>query len=179
MQSKTPVRQMVLTAMFAALTAVLAQIQIPIGPIPFNLAVFGAYLTGMLLSPSWAIASMGVYMMLGVLGIPVFAGFQGGPAALFGKTGGYVIGYLFITGLTALAQKHTRSVWFTALAMLAGLGICYTFGTAWFMVVTHADLPSALALCVVPFVLPDLGKAVCALLLGKVLKRRLTTAHAF
>lgn len=178
MQSKIPVRQMVLTAMFAALTAVLAQIQIPIGPIPFNLAVFGAYLTGMLLSPAWAAASMGVYMMLGVLGIPVFAGFQGGPAALFGKTGGYVIGYLFITGLTALAQKHTCSVWFTAVAMLAGLSICYAFGTAWFMVITHADLASALAWCVLPFVLPDLGKAACALLLGKVLKRRLSAAHA-
>ncbi len=96
-----------MTALFAALTAVLAQIQLPIGPVPFNLAVFGAFLAGMLLEPAWAAASMGVYMLLGAVGIPVFAGFMGGPAVLLGKTGGYVIGYIFIALATALAVKRS------------------------------------------------------------------------
>ena len=96
MKRKIATKDLVLTALFAALTAVLAQIQLPIGPVPFNLAVFGAFLAGMLLEPAWAAASMGVYMLLGAVGIPVFAGFMGGPAVLLGKTGGYVIGYIFI-----------------------------------------------------------------------------------
>lgn len=107
MKRKIATKDLVLTALFAALTAVLAQIQLPIGPVPFNLAVFGAFLAGMLLEPAWAAASMGVYMLLGAVGIPVFAGFMGGPAVLLGKTGGYVIGYIFIALATALAVKRS------------------------------------------------------------------------
>ena len=70
MKRKIATKDLVLTALFAALTAVLAQIQLPIGPVPFNLAVFGAFLAGMLLEPAWAAASMGVYMLLGAVGIP-------------------------------------------------------------------------------------------------------------
>ena len=139
MKRKIATKDLVLTALFAALTAVLAQIQLPIGPVPFNLAVFGAFLAGMLLAPAWAAASMGVYMLLGAVGIPVFAGFMGGPAVLLGKTGGYVIGYIFIALATALAVKRSGKLPVIGAAMLAGLLICYGFGTAWFMAVTGAE----------------------------------------
>ena len=141
MKRKIATKDLVLTALFAALTAVLAQIQLPIGPVPFNLAVFGAFLAGMLLEPAWAAASMGVYMLLGAVGIPVFAGFMGGPAVLLGKTGGYVIGYIFIALATALAVKRSGKLPVIGAAMLAGLLVCYGFGTAWFMAVTGADPP--------------------------------------
>ena len=168
MKRKIATKDLVLTALFAALTAVLAQIQLPIGPVPFNLAVFGAFLAGMLLEPAWAAASMGVYMLLGAVGIPVFAGFMGGPAVLLGKTGGYVIGYIFIALATALAVIGA--------AMLAGLLICYGFGTAWFMAVTGADLVSALGWCVLPFIVPDVCKGVLACVLGRLLAGRLAKA---
>ncbi len=170
MNKKT--KNLVLAALFAALTAVLAQIQLPIGPVPFNLAVFGAFLAGMLLSPLWASASMGVYMLLGVIGIPVFAGFQGGPGVLFGKTGGYVIGYIFIALMTSAASKSGNK-WIAALGMTGGLLICYALGTAWFMLITKADLISSLGWCVFPFVIPDICKGVSAFLLGKVLQKRM------
>ena len=67
MKRKIATKDLVLTALFAALTAVLAQIQLPLGPVPFNLAVFGAFLAGMLLPPAWAAAYMGVYMLLGAV----------------------------------------------------------------------------------------------------------------
>lgn len=175
MNNKT--RNLVLAALFAALTAVLAQIQLPIGPVPFNLAVFGAFLAGMLLSSLWATASMAVYMLLGVIGIPVFAGFQGGPGVLFGKTGGYVIGYIFIALLTALSRKSDK-IWLTALGMLCGLLCCYVLGTAWFMLITKADLITSLGWCVIPFIIPDAAKAVCAFLLGKVLQKRINFKNA-
>ncbi|EJW92554.1 BioY protein, partial [gut metagenome] len=159
MKRKSPVQNMVLTALFAALTAVLSQIMIPIGPVPFNLGVFAVYLAGTLLTPGNAAASMAVYWMLGALGLPVFAGFQGGPAALFGKTGGYVLGYLFIALFTSLAVHFSRSTGIILLAMAAGLACCYGFGTLWFMHLTGLDLSKALTLCVAPFVLPDAAKA--------------------
>ena len=86
-------------------------------------------------------------MLLGAVGIPVFAGFMGGPAVLLGKTGGYVIGYIFIALATALAVKRSGKLPVIGAAMLAGLLICYGFGTAWFMAVTGADLVSALGWC--------------------------------
>ena len=173
MKRKIATKDLVLTALFAALTAVLAQIQLPIGPVPFNLAVFGAFLAGMLLEPAWAAASMGVYMLLGAVGIPVFAGFMGGPAVLLGKTGGYVIGYIFIALATALAVKRSGKLPVIGAAMLAGLLVCYGFGTAWFMAVTGADLVSALGWCVLPFIVPDVCKGVLACVLGRLLACRL------
>lgn len=178
MKRRMSVQSMVLTAFFAALTAVLAQIQLPLGPVPFNLAVLGAFLAGMLLTPGWAAASMGVYLALGACGIPVFAGFQGGPAALFGKTGGYAVGYLFIAAFTALAVKHSGRTAAVLASMLAGLLACYTLGTLWFMTITGADLASALGWCVLPFILPDLCKAGCAFLLGRAVNARLKKAGA-
>lgn len=176
MKRKIATKDLVLTALFAALTAVLAQIQLPIGPVPFNLAVFGAFLAGMLLEPAWAAASMGVYMLLGAVGIPVFAGFMGGPAVLLGKTGGYVIGYIFIALATALAVKRSVKLPVIGAAMLAGLLVCYGFGTAWFMAVTGADLVSALGWCVLPFIVPDVCKGVLACVLGRLLAGRLAKA---
>ena len=176
MKRKIATKDLVLTALFAALTAVLAQIQLPIGPVPFNLAVFGAFLAGMLLAPAWAAASMGVYMLLGAVGIPVFAGFMGGPAVLLGETGGYVIGYIFIALATALAVKRSGKLPVIGAAMLAGLLVCYGFGTAWFMAVTGADLVSALGWCVLPFIVPDVCKGVLACVLGRLLAGRLAKA---
>ena len=176
MKRKIATKDLVLTALFAALTAVLAQIQLPIGPVPFNLAVFGAFLAGMLLAPAWAAASMGVYMLLGAVGIPVFAGFMGGPAVLLGKTGGYVIGYIFIALATALAVKRSGKLPVIGAAMLAGLLICYGFGTAWFMAVTGSDLVSALGWCVLPFIVPDVCTGVLACVLGRLLAGRLAKA---
>ena len=176
MKRKIATKDLVLTALFAALTAVLAQIQLPIGPVPFNLAVFGAFLAGMLLEPAWAAASMGVYMLLGAVGIPVFAGFMGGPTVLLGKTGGYVIGYIFIALATALAVKRSGKLPVIGAAMLAGLLVCYGFGTAGFMAVTGADLVSALGWCVLPFIVPDVCKGVLACVLGRLLAGRLAKA---
>lgn len=174
---KSTTRDLVLTALFAALTAVLSQIQLPIGPVPFNLAVLGAFLAGMLLPPAWAAASMGVYIFMGLVGIPVFAGFTGGPAILFGKTGGYILGYVCIALCTALAVKFTKNPVLIGLAMALGLAVCYTLGTAWFMVITGAGFAQSLAWCVTPFVLPDIAKGVCAYVVGKLVKARLVKAH--
>lgn len=169
----TKTKNMVLAALLCAATAILAQIVLPIGPVPFNLAVFGAYLAGCLLSPLWAAASMTVYLLLGIFGVPVFAQFSAGPSVLFGPTGGYIFGYIAIALCTALAIKNTQNKLLLGGAMLLGLAACYTLGTVWFIVVTGRGVAESLLLCVVPFILPDIAKGICAFLLSIALKKRL------
>ena len=169
--SKT--RSMVGAAVFAAVTAVLSQIVLPIGPVPFNLAVLGAYLCGCLLTPGWALGSVAVYLLMGLIGLPVFAGFSGGPAVFFGPTGGYLVGYLFIALLTSVAVCRSGKLYWIFPAMVAGLAVCYLAGTAWFMFVTGTGLVQSLMLCVIPFIIPDLCKAIVALVLTRALRARL------
>lgn len=174
MKKKTDVKKMVLTALLTALLAVLAQIQIPMRPVPFNLAVMGVFLAGLLLPPRWAVSSVVLYILLGAVGIPVFAGFVGGPAVLVGPTGGYIAGYLFLALVTSLGRGGLRTA---VPAMLLGLVCLYAFGTAWFVVLSGRTLAAALQLCVLPFLLPDICKGAAAYALCRALRTRLQRLH--
>ncbi|MBD5101915.1 MAG: biotin transporter BioY [Subdoligranulum sp.] len=176
MKPKSAIKNYVLTALFAALTAVLAQIQLPIGPVPFNLAFFGMFLAGMLLTPAWAASAALLYLLLGLVGIPVFAGFQGGPAALLGNTGGYLVGYVFVALATSIAQHRSGRLPVVAAGMVLGVAICYTFGTAWFTTLSGASFSAALGWCVLPFIVPDLCKGAFAYAVGRMLSARLKAA---
>ena len=83
-------KDLAIMAFFAALTAICSQIQIPLPYIPINLALFSVHLCGILLGSKRAVLSQSVYLLLGLIGLPVFAGFKGGPGVLFGNTGGYI-----------------------------------------------------------------------------------------
>lgn len=157
-------------ALFAALTAVLAQIVLPLGPVPFNLAVLGAFVAGLLLPPAGAVLSMGTYFAMALVGLPVLAGLSGGPGVLLGQTGGYVLGYGCIAYCTAMARRRGRRQ--ACLGMVLGLFLCYISGTVWFTAVTGTRLLQSMALCVWPFVLPDICKGVVAWFLADILEKR-------
>ena len=168
---------MALCALFAALLAVCAWIVIPAGDVPFTLQTFGVFAALGLLGGKRGTVAIGVYLLLGAIGVPVFAGFTGGIGKLLGVTGGYLVSYLFIGGIVILAEK-----WFgegTLVFLIAGiLGmiVCYAFGTAWFVVAyARASGPigwgAALAKCVLPFVLPDGAKLALAVLLRDRVKK--------
>lgn len=159
-----------MAGLLAACTAVLAQIVIPIGPVPFNLAVFGAFLAGMLLSPGMAVLSMATYWLMAAIGLPVMAGLQGGLGAVLSPTGGYVAGYLLLAGCTALVAE--RPVPMRLAGMALGLVLCYTLGTVWFICATGTALPAALAMCVLPFIPADVAKGIAAAWLAQTIKRR-------
>lgn len=163
--------ELIKVAMFASITAILSQIILPVGPVPYSLGLLGALLAGMLCCPSTSTLSMVAYILMGAIGLPVFAGFVGGIGVLINSTGGYLIGYIFISLLTSLARNKKWYV--TICAMVLGLLLCYAFGTLWFMAISQNDLVASLAYCVIPFVLPDVAKLVCAFLLGKAIDKRL------
>ena len=116
---------------------------------------------------------MAGYILLGAVGIPVFSGFRGGPGALLGTTGGYIVGFLFTALTVGMAvQRKGRKLPVLVLSMAAGILLCYTFGTAWFMLVYSRgtgpiSLGTALGWCVLPYLIPDGVKVVLAALLTR------------
>ena len=167
-------RSLVLTALMAALTAICSQIQIPLSMIPINLALFAVHLSGALLGWKYGALSMVVYALLGVIGAPVFAGFGSGPAVLFGKTGGYILGYILCALIVgALSRKFAFSFKNLCLEMLLGVAVCYAFGTIWFMVLTGMNLATSMSYCVIPFLPGDAVKILLAAFLALRLRKPL------
>lgn len=166
--------QMILCAFFAALTAVLSQIALPLPftPVPVNLATLSVFLSGALLGARFGALSQLLFVLLGGIGLPVFSQFTGGLGALAGPTGGYLIGYIlasFVTGL--LTQGGSNSLVQNMLSMAAGLAVCYVLGTAWFVYVTGVGLVEALLLCILPFLPGDALKIILAASLVRRLSR--------
>ena len=135
------VKKLALTGLMTALLAVFSQIAIPLPMVPINLALLAVYLAAFLLDRRGALISVALFLMLGAMGLPVFANFQGGPSALFGKTGGYLIGYLCTAAAVASLRPWADSFWKRCLVCLAGLLACYVPGTAWFMLLTNLGFP--------------------------------------
>ena len=175
-RKRISVYDLVMVALFAALIAVCAWITIP-GAVPFTLQTMGVFLAVGLLGGKRGTAAVLVYILLGAVGMPVFSGFSGGVGRLLGTTGGYIIGFLVAAlAMWAMEAIFGKAKWVLPVSMLLGLLLCYTFGTAWFLVLYTQtkgaiSVASVLSMCVVPFIIPDLLKIALALLLTSRLKR--------
>ena len=167
-------RDLTYIALFTVLTAVCAWISIPVTTISFTLQTFAVFAALLALGGRRGTYAVAAYLLLGAVGLPVFSNFQGGAGVLLGATGGYILGFLAAAltywGLTA--RRDTPAV--RLLACLAGLLVCYVFGTGWFLAVYtggETSLGAALALCVAPFVVPDLVKIGLAVTLAGRVRR--------
>ena len=174
MKKKSSIRYIVLAALLAALTAVGAYISIPIGPVPIVLANLFVLIAGLLLGKKWAPASMGIYLLLGAIGLPVFAGGASGFAVLAGPTGGFLFGYLAAAFVIALISGigETR-IWKDIVAVLAGIFVIYLLGVPWLKYNLSMDWSKALSVGMVPFIPGDLFKGAIAVLLIKFLRPQL------
>lgn len=156
----------------AALIAVCSWISIPT-TIPFTLQTFAVFLLMTALGGKRGTLSVLVYLMLGAIGLPVFAQFTGGIGILLGNTGGYLAGFLLLGVVYLVVTRFFGEKTLPQIiALTAGLAVCYTFGTAWFMLVyTRANgavgLGTVLGWCVIPFILPDLLKLALALIVAR------------
>ncbi|MGP8320855.1 MAG: biotin transporter BioY [Methanosarcinaceae archaeon] len=156
------IRKMVFASLFAAMTAVGAYIKIPIpiGPVPLTLQVLFVLIAGIMLKSKWGTISMLVYVLLGIVGLPVFAGGASGPGVLFGPTGGYLIGFMaaaFVVGYLA-ERKGTFNILLNAVFMTIGLGVIYLFGVAQLVIVAKLTIMQAIAAGIFPFLIGDLMK---------------------
>lgn len=157
-------RNAILAALFAALTGVVAQIRffLPgVTAVPVTLQVLAVFLAGGLLGPIWGGTSMLLYLLLGTIGLPVFAGGAGGIGVLLGPTGGYLLSYsvaAWLIGLLAPARR-VPSFWRSALAMAAGLAVIYLGGAGWAVAIGGNGMAAVVSGWILPFVPLDLAKA--------------------
>jgi len=163
-------REITYVAIFAVLIVICSWISIPgtAATVPFTMQTFAVFAAVGFLGGRLGALSIGVYILLGLTGLPVFAGFTGGPGVLLGSTGGYIMGFL-LSALVywAIVRGRALKPLPMALAMGAGHVVCYAFGTAWFMKVYAGTtgaigLMTALSWCVFPFIVPDLLKIALA-----------------
>lgn len=170
-------RDIVYMSVFTAMISICSWISIPTS-IPFTLQTMGVFTTVGLLGGKRGTLTVLTYILLGAIGIPVFAGLTGGISVLLGTTGGYIIGFLLSALLMwGIETIMGRNQIVLAFSMIAGLIVCYVFGTAWFMLIytQHSGvigLSTVLGLCVIPFIIPDLIKIGVALFLTNRLKKR-------
>ena len=164
---RTKTYEITMTALMAAVTCILAPLSIPIGPVPISFTNLAIYLSLYLLGWKKGTISYLIYLLLGLVGLPVFSGFNGGLTRLAGPTGGYIIGYVvsaYVTGWV-LERFGKRTVKTLALSILAGWLVTYSFGTLWFSYITHTSFTAALSLCVIPFLPGDLLKTCITIVL--------------
>lgn len=170
-------RDIVYMSVFTAMISICSWISIP-ASIPFTLQTMGVFTTVGLLGGKRGTLTVLTYILLGAIGVPVFAGLTGGVSVLLGTTGGYIIGFLLSALLMwGIETIMGRNQIVLAFSMIAGLIVCYVFGTAWFMLIytQHSGvigLSTVLGLCVIPFIIPDLIKTGVALFLTNRLKKR-------
>ncbi len=174
-KDRNHLRRMVYASMFGALTAVGAFITIPLQPVPFTLQTFFTGMAGGLLGAYTGALSQLIYIILGCLGMPVFAGGKAGIGVLFGPTGGYLLGFVagaYVIGRIAELRPRGGIIWL-ALAILIGDLVIYGLGTAQLSLVAHISPSKAIVLGVVPFVAGEVVKLAAAAWLTNELRQKI------
>ncbi len=168
--ARISIREIAYTALGVALLIICSWLSVPL-TVPFTMQTFAVCLVAALFGLKIGMWAVAVYLLLGIAGVPVFAGFEGGLGYLLGATGGYLVGFLLTALVVGIAaDKRGRGKKVLISAMVIGVLLCYALGTAWFVLVyTRTSGPvgvaTALVWCVLPYVIPDIVKIVMAALL--------------
>nr|MBQ8244407.1 biotin transporter BioY [Oscillospiraceae bacterium] len=157
---------MVLCSLFASLTAVCAWISLPLPPISFTMQTFAVLLSLGILGGKWGSVSILLYLLLGLVGLPVFSGFRGGIHALLGPTGGFLWGFLLSAAVYWALERLGKLP-----AMIGALAMCYLCGSWWFSVYAGAGMGLSVMTCVVPYLIPDAVKLALAYTMAKRISR--------
>ena len=157
---------MTLSSLFAALLAVCAWICIPVSDISITMQTFGISLALLLLGGQWGSVSIGIYLLLGCMGAPVFSHFQGGFGVLLGPTGGFLWGFLISGPVYWALERFGKTP-----ALVCAQLICYLCGCLWFSYYAGGGPGFILLRCVVPYLIPDGIKLCLALSLSRRLRK--------
>lgn len=175
---KTKTYDIAMISVFTALISVCSWITVPVPAIPFTMQIFGIFLALEVLGGKNGTVSVILYVLLGAVGLPVFAGFNAGLGALAGVTGGYILGFIpaSLTYWLAKSLFKTDTFFTSFVSMLLSLFVCYAFGTLWFYILyTHntgaISIFGVLMSCVIPYIIPDIVKILLAVRVASVLKK--------
>lgn len=170
-------RNMVLIALMTAIMCILAPVSLPLPftPVPITLAVLIVYFCAYVLDPISSLICILLYLLLGAIGLPVFANYRSGLGVIFGPTGGYLVGYLFIAYICSLVfTKFPKNILFHILAMTFSITICLILGTVWFTFRKEGvTFIQAFYLCVIPFIPGAIIKIIIAAIAGPEIAKRI------
>ena len=183
---KFTVKTIVLCAMFAALCCATAPISIPLpGGVPITLQTAAVFLAALLLGPLYGFVAVLVYVLLGAVGLPVFAGFSGGIGSLVGMSGGFIMSWPFAALLAGFIYfkfgRNKKGVVKYAemiVAMLLGSVVIYVVGLTQFIFLTKMSIQASLLACMVPFIPGDLLKMVLVAIIVPVIEKAMKSIFA-
>lgn len=170
-------RDLTTTALLAAIICILGPIAIPLSfsPVPISLCTLGIYFALAVSNFKVGVTSVVLYVLLGLVGIPVFANYTAGIAKLGGPTGGYIIGYIFMAIVYALFLNFGKNnLALLIVGMVIGTLVCYAFGTFWLAKQLDMTFTAALSVGVIPYIPGDIVKMIIALAIALPLRRRLS-----
>lgn len=157
------IKKIVTYAFFSALSVILSQFSLHIlfSPIPINLALLSVFICSGIIDAYGSVISQLIFILLGAIGLPVYANFSGGIGILFGPSGGFLFSYPLIGAIVGTITKKFGSKFYTLiLSMLLGLLVCYSLGTLWFSYITNTSIVNSIVLCVAPFLCFDIVKII-------------------
>ena len=174
MKSILSTKNLSLMALMSALLCLLAPISIPIGPVPITLSIFIIYIISYILDANSALISVFIYLLIGIVGLPVFAGYKSGLGVILGPSGGYLISYLVVVYISSYYNnKYYYNKILQLLFMFIALILCYVCGTIWFSIFKKMTFIESLFICVFPFIITDVIKIIAACMLGNEIRKRL------
>lgn len=177
------IKEITQIALMSAIIVISAWVTVP-AIVPFTLQTFGVYMALLILGGKNGTISIIVYILLGMVGLPVFSGGKGGLSALLGSTGGYIVGFVILGLVYWATMKFVGDNWWMKVgACVVGTILLYIFGTVWFVGVytKTGDITfmGALQACVIPFILVDAIKLGLAYTIYIRLKKYLMMINAF
>ena len=178
-KKKISTRQMTIIALMTAVTCILGPLSIllPFSPVPISFTNLAIYFSVFVLGTYSATVSYLVYLLIGMVGLPVFSGFSGGFGKLAGPTGGYLVGFIFMALIAGFfVDRFQGNRVMQAVGMILGTVVAYIFGTAWLCVQANLSFGAGLAAGVIPYVPGDLIKIAAALVVGPVLRKAVRRA---
>lgn len=177
MSKKMSVYRLTTIALMTAILCVLAPLSVPIGPVPISLATFVLYLFVYIFGAEMSTASVALYLLIGLIGIPVFSGYTAGVARLAGPTGGFLVGYLIVAVVGGLIlDKIKRNTLMGIVAFLISTILLYALGTVWYMALLGGTIMHAVMVCTAPFIVVDIIKMVAAAVVGTIIRKLLVRA---
>ncbi len=170
-------KHLALIGVMAAVLCISGPLALPVGPVPISLGSFAVYLTVYILGMKKGTISICIYILLGLVGIPVFSSFSGGVGKVMGPTGGYIVGYILLALIFGFfIDKWKTNYGLILLGMVFGTIALYLLGTAWLAYQAKMSFSAALAAGVLPFIAGDIVKMIVAMLVGQQVRKRLWSA---
>ena len=178
-------KNIIFIGLFAAITAVLSQIAIPLPTnVPLTLQTFAVALAGYFLGAVKGTVSMLVYVMLGAVGVPVFANWKGGFGVIMGATGGFIVGFIFMAllcgvGSSVFSSKKLSGKVLAVLLGIAGLAVCHLLGFGWYAIFAKVSLGKSFMVVSLPYLIKDIGSVIAAYVISEELIKRLAKTGAY